>query len=489
MLIHGFSPESMTLGTMIPIPKNKRKSLSDSDNYRSIALSSVIGKLLDIVILLKEEQSFSSSVQQFGFKSESSTTQCSFVMNETIDYYTFNHTNVYVLMLDATKAFDRVHYCKLFKVMLQRKISPIVIRLLMNMYTGQRLQVKWGSSVSDTFSVSNGVKQGGVLSPILFSLYVDGLMLKLKNNGIGCHLGNNYVGALAYADDITLLCPSIIGLRQMIKVCEEYANEYNILFNGAKSQLLMFKGRNCKPVYGNVYVNGTVVEYSESAIHLGHQINVNDRDFGIRKGIANFWKSFNLFMSNFGHINCDTKIRLFHQYCCSFYGAPLWHLHCNVMNDLCIAWRKSLRSLWRLSPMTHCIVIECLSKSAPLHVQLSHRFIKFWLKCTKSRNNLVKATCAYATSNPMSTSGNNYKTLVFKYPDIMNCSKCIFTQSNKTMQVNADIISVLKQMIDVRDGYARCDIFDNVDVDFIINTLCFVVILYLTLSVNRCDYF
>ncbi len=68
MLIHGISPESMLLGTMIPIPKNKRQSLCNSDNYRAIALSSIIGKILDWIILIKEEQSLSSSSLQFGFK-------------------------------------------------------------------------------------------------------------------------------------------------------------------------------------------------------------------------------------------------------------------------------------------------------------------------------------------------------------------------------------------------------------------------------------
>ncbi len=68
MLIHGISPESMLLGTMIPISKNKRQSLCNSNNYRAIALSSIIGKILDWIILIKEEQSLSRSSLQFGLK-------------------------------------------------------------------------------------------------------------------------------------------------------------------------------------------------------------------------------------------------------------------------------------------------------------------------------------------------------------------------------------------------------------------------------------
>ena len=91
-------------------------------------------------------------------------------------------------MLDAIKAFDRVNYCKLFATLLKRNISPIVLRLLLYMYTHQPLRVKWGSNFSKKFSVMNGVKRGGVLSPILFAVYTDGLLERLKNTGVGCHM-------------------------------------------------------------------------------------------------------------------------------------------------------------------------------------------------------------------------------------------------------------------------------------------------------------
>ncbi len=75
----------------------------------------------------------SSSSLQFGFKDGTSTIQSTFILNETVSYYTFNHTNVYAVFLDASKAFDHVQYCKLFTELVN--ISPLVLRLLLNMYT------------------------------------------------------------------------------------------------------------------------------------------------------------------------------------------------------------------------------------------------------------------------------------------------------------------------------------------------------------------
>ena len=67
-------------------------------------------------------------------------------------------------------------------------------------------------TISNYCIVRNGVKQGGVLYPLLFSIYTDSLLKRLEESGVGCHMGGHFTGALAYADDITLLSPSMPGL-------------------------------------------------------------------------------------------------------------------------------------------------------------------------------------------------------------------------------------------------------------------------------------
>ena len=70
-----------------------------------------------------------------------------------------------------------------------------------------------------TFHVSNGVQQGGVLSPILFTVYIDELLQRLQNLGVGCQWEGLFVGCLCYADDLALLAPSAGALRKMLQVC------------------------------------------------------------------------------------------------------------------------------------------------------------------------------------------------------------------------------------------------------------------------------
>ena len=84
------------------------------------------------------------------------------------------------------------------------------------MYSNQQCHVKWEDAASDSFGISNGVKQGEVISPLLFSLYIDELFLLLKESGMGCHVGLTYAGAFGYADDIALVAPSLSSLKQFV---------------------------------------------------------------------------------------------------------------------------------------------------------------------------------------------------------------------------------------------------------------------------------
>ena len=165
--------------------------------------------------------------------------------------------------------------------------------------------------MSESFIVMNGVKQGGVLSPVLFVVYTDGLLLKLQESGIGCHMGGHYAGALAYADDITLISPSMTVLRKMSSICDQYASKYDILFNGSKSKLLFFKGRFCNVSTLSIIVCGQLVEMSDTAVHLGHTRTSNDRDNITKSTKSSDWKRFNISITEFDKLSPFVIRKLF----------------------------------------------------------------------------------------------------------------------------------------------------------------------------------
>ena len=102
------------------------------------------------------------------------------------------------------------------------------------------MSIKWGNSLSTKFTVSNGVKQGEVLSPLLFTIYVDQLFIQLKTCGFGCHIGNSFSGDFGYADDIVLLVPTVTSLNKLYDVCKQHGQEYSIMFNPHKSKLPVY---------------------------------------------------------------------------------------------------------------------------------------------------------------------------------------------------------------------------------------------------------
>ena len=212
---HGFVPNSFGLGITVPVVKNKLGDLSCADNYRAITLSPVISKVFEYCLLDKFEGFLWSNQLQFGFKKNSSCSTAIFVLSQVVEYFVRNGSNVYMAALDAKKAFDRVNHVKLFKKLLDRGIPGKLITLLIDWYGKTFMEVKWNNCLSCRMIV----RQGGILSPILFNIYVDGIIDSLQQFDMGCHIGSVYIGCIAYADDIILLSASVLQLQVMIDVC------------------------------------------------------------------------------------------------------------------------------------------------------------------------------------------------------------------------------------------------------------------------------
>ena len=172
---------------------------------------------------------------QIGFKKHLGCGPALNTLQEVVKYFTSRGSTLYIASIDASKAFDRVDHNVLIAKLNSRKLPACFINVISCWYDKLYSSVRWNSMFSDEFKVNTGVRQGGILSPILFNVYMDDLIDNLKQNGFGCHIGNVFAGCIMYADDLLILSPSVGALQNMLDTCSTYGLNHNIMFNAAKT--------------------------------------------------------------------------------------------------------------------------------------------------------------------------------------------------------------------------------------------------------------
>ena len=395
--VHGFLPESLLTVILVPIVKNKAGNINSIDNYRPIALASILSKIIENIILVRIERQLVTNPNQFGFKRSHSTDQCIYALKEVVNLYTSLKSRVYTCFLDASKAFDRVNHSKLFDKLAKRGVPNYIIRILIFWYENQKMCVKWGCLTSELFSVSNGVRQGSILSPHFFNVYVDDLSSKLNKMNIGCVMDEFIINHLLYADDIVLVSPSSAGLKKLLEVCELFGKENDILFNATKSAIMFFKS-NCIPSFKmpTFSLDDNAIDVVDKFKYLGHYIsnNLSDKE-DISRQRKKLYAQGNSLIRKFHMCTLDTKLALFNTYCSPMYTAQLWTNYTRTsINSLYTAYHNILKSLIGVSKREHTspICVNLNVRSCPAVIRnLVFRFIS---RLNTSENIIIKSICS-----------------------------------------------------------------------------------------------
>jgi len=174
----------------------------------------VISKLFQHAILDCYAHYFVTSDNQFGFKKHLWYRQAIYSIRSVIEHYTGNGSTVSVCSLDLSKAFDRTNHYALLTKLMERKLPNEILNILEQWFNISITCVKWNACVSSFFRLMAGVRQGGVLSPFLFAIFIDNLVDKVKATGVGCYLLSFCVSIFLYADDILLIAPSVSALQK-----------------------------------------------------------------------------------------------------------------------------------------------------------------------------------------------------------------------------------------------------------------------------------
>lgn len=356
ILRHSFLPLKFMSVRIVPIVKSATGSISSSDNYRPVAIATASSKVLEIAILDKVQKlTECPSANQFGFRRGSSTDQCIFLLKERIRRYVQQGGPVYCCFLDASKAFDRVCHSTLFLRLLDLRIPTSIIRLVRYWYAHQEMVVCWGGCSSSGFGTRNGVRQGGVLSPALFNVYVDLFSNALNKSEVGCHLNAVSINHLFYADDLCLLSPSLAGLRLLVNICENVADFLSIKFNVKKSVYVRFLPKHYRDIpHFDVMLNDTPIPLKNEANYLGHIISGDLSDGAdMRRAIRSLYARGNSLVHKFHSCSELVKVALFRAYITPIYGCHLWvGFSQRQNNEVKVAYNAIFRKFFSLNRMS-----------------------------------------------------------------------------------------------------------------------------------------
>ena len=367
-LVHGTVTLSLLACAFLPLLKSTLKDPADTNSYRAIAGSSLLLKLFDQCVLLVWGHVLESDSLQFGYKDGTGTTQCSWIVMEVANYYMRNGTNPIMTLLDCSKAFDMCKYSILFSKLLDRGLPAIVVRTLITVYEQQYAWVKWGRARSDLFTIVNGTRQGSVLSPTLFAVYMDEILVKLRSLGVGCYVEEVFMGAMGYADDLVLLAPSRSAMQLMLDACEDFGTRNNLKFSTdndpskskTKSLFMCGKKKLVRPAPLKLY--GFELPWVRTANHLGNELcEDGSMDTDIRQKRAAFIdRSFQV-REQFSFANPIEVLRAVNIYCCDHYGGMLWDLQGNMASQYYNSWKTCVKLAWGVPRGTHSYFLDYLS--------------------------------------------------------------------------------------------------------------------------------
>ena len=485
-LIHGTVTLTLLSCAFLPLFKGGLKDPGLTDSYRAIAGSSLLLKLFDNVVLLLWGDRLGTDSLQFGFKSGTSTTECTWLVMEVASYFLRHGTPCIVTLLDCSKAFDMCQFSLLFEKLHKKNLPAIVIRALIFVYEEQTAWVRWGKARSDQFGIVNGTRQGSVLSPGFFGVYVDDLLKELRRSGVGCYIGGRFYGAAGYADDIILLAPCRSAMEQMIKICEEFGVKNNLRFSTdpcpakSKTKCLYMCGPKVKtPVYpASLQLYGRDLPWVTHATHLGHELHQDcSMDMDTKMKRASFIKNSTDIRDMFSFALPNQVLNAIQVYSAHFYGSMTWDLYGIMANQVYRSWNTCVKLVWSLPRSTHNYFVEHLLAQdfRSARQQIFSQYIGFLKRLRRSVSSEVRILSNIVAKDIRTVTGKNCFNLCQEFSlDPWEVSASSFSSSYKYYPMPDQDkwrLSFLMDLLKNKYEMQACD--ENIDIVIgLIESLC-----------------
>jgi exonuclease III len=354
ILDSGVVPDDWHSANIIPL--FKKGDATCPTNYRGISLNNVVGKVFGRVLANRIAKHMEGnglfSESQFGFREHRSTTDALAIVH-ILSHEKAKSKNLYMFFMDIVKAYDRVWQNGLWWKLIQVGIDGKIRKVLQNLYSKVSYKVLTRQGKSEAFDVSLGLKQGCVLSPILFNIFINDLSAAIDQGGVSCKFRGVGLSHILFADDGLILANDATDLRNKLKNLEKWLKKWRLEIGHEKCGILKLGEI---PWAGTpVIVQGKEIPIVESYRYLGCDLTQKEGkgcwEVAIKSRLEKL-KTANQKLIPFlraTHINPATKVYVWKAVAqrAALYGVEFGKLSKKMIESFEVEERKALK--WILS--------------------------------------------------------------------------------------------------------------------------------------------
>jgi hypothetical protein len=344
-------PADWCKGLVVKLPK--KGNLQNCDNWRGITLLSIPSKIFCRVLLDRIQKSVDATLrkEQAGFRQGRGCTDQIFALRNIMEQCIEWNAPVAINFIDFKKAFDSVHRETLWKILLSYGIPPKIVTLVKKFYNNFECSVIVNGKLTEWFSVESGVRQGCIISPILFLITIDWIMRRTtadKARGIQWSFFS-HLEDLDFADDLAILSTTHKQLQEKTDRLTSYAKQTGLNINTTKTQVMNINPKQVE----HITVDGSPLENVDEFTYLGSLIS---SDNGVKKDIqARLGKARSAFARlrpvwRSSQYSLKTKAKLYNSNVKSvlLYGSECWRVTKSDMNKIDVFHNSCLRQICRI---------------------------------------------------------------------------------------------------------------------------------------------
>jgi hypothetical protein len=367
----------------------KKGDRNTCDNYRGISVLSVVGKVYTHLLLERVSKCVEHKLAeaQSGFRPNRGCPDQIFSLTRVMELSWEFGTPIYMCFIDLRKAYDSVNREALWNVMRMYDVPEKLICLLKDLHEGTMAAVKWKGGVSDWFEVKTGVRQGCMIAPLLFNIFIDYIVRDALHDmpsgfKLGYRVGNHITWArsdkplheiimqlLMYADDMVLVCDCPHDLKVLIERMDTITQKWGMCINVAKTKIMCIHRNHVEATGINISIRGMKVEVVNDFTYLGKHVNShNTHDGEAVSRIALASRAFQVlrpFWSN-KHVSVGTKIAVYKAVVlpCMLYAIGTWAALPRHVHKLEVAHNAWLRKILGVTIMHHVPVTALRKRCA-----------------------------------------------------------------------------------------------------------------------------